>query len=312
MNYDSQPENGGLLKRDWAMQGALLILCLLIGWFLGSMLNIFWTKATGVDLQALVRDFSKESPLDARNQMRLLNLIAHFCTFTLSSVLIAVFLFRRAWRQELSLRSLPPVSWLSVGLLALAAFPLAQAVYWLNQRLPLPESLLRQESQTNEMIAGIMVMNNGWELVFNLLLAALAPAVGEELLFRGIIQNQLEKRTGRTALAVWITAACFSAIHFQFAGFLPRLLLGGLLGYTLIWTRSLWAPITAHFVFNGIQVAGAWFLGQTSAAPDPDKIPAPFVPLLIISLLFTFALAWVLRRRRGTGCRAEGAEESRN
>ncbi len=297
MNYDSQPENSGPLRSDWVSQGMILIFCLLIGWFLGSMLNSLWTKMAGVDIQALVRDFSRESPLDARNRVRLLSLVAHFCTFTLSSVLIAAFLFRRTWREELGVRPLPPVSWLAAGLLALTAFPLAQAAYWLNQRLPLPEALLRQESQANQMIAGIMVMDGGWELAFNLLLTALAPAIGEELLFRGILQNQLEKRTGKTALAVWITAACFSAIHFQFAGFLPRFLLGGLLGYTLVWTRSLWAPIATHFVFNGVQVAGAWFMGQQAATPDPEKIPAPFVPLIILSLLFTFALARVLRRQ---------------
>ena len=161
-----------------------------------------------------------------------------------------------------------------------------------------PRFLATSLGGTDAMVAGMMLMDSGWELAFNLLIAALVPAVGEELIFRGLVQNQLEKQTGRTHLAVWITAVVFSAIHFQFAGFFARMLLGGVLGYTLVWTRSLWAPIALHFVFNGWQVAGAYLAGEHPEIAKPDTPAAPSIPLVIISVLFTFALIRGLYRER--------------
>ena len=299
MNYDSKTDFGDPLRMDWTWKLIAMILCLGVGWLLGSALNGIWATLADTDSQALIRSFGKDSPLKDRNLMRLFNLTAHFCTFTLSGILIGVVVFRRGWSREFGLSAgIKPVALLSAALLGLTIFPLAQAVYWLNQQIPLPEALVRQESKTDAMVAGMMLMDSGWELAFNLLIAALVPAVGEELIFRGLVQNQLEKQTGRTHLAVWITAVVFSAIHFQFAGFFARMLLGGVLGYTLVWTRSLWAPIALHFVFNGWQVAGACRAGEHPEIAKPDTPAAPSIPLVIISVLFTFALIRGLYRER--------------
>ena len=302
MNYDSKTDFGDPLRMDWTWKLIAMILCLGVGWLLGSALNGIWATLADTDSQALIRSFGKDSPLKDRNLMRLFNLTAHFCTFTLSGILIGVVVFRRGWSREFGLSAgIKPVALLSAALLGLTIFPLAQAVYWLNQQIPLPEALVRQESKTDAMVAGMMLMDSGWELAFNLLIAALVPAVGEELIFRGLVQNQLEKQTGRTHLAVWITAVVFSAIHFQFAGFFARMLLGGVLGYTLVWTRSLWAPIALHFVFNGWQVAGAYLAGEHPEIAKPDTPAAPSIPLVIISVLFTFALIRGLYREREGG-----------
>ncbi len=92
------------------------------------------------------------------------------------------------------------------------------------------------------------------ELLFNVLLIAIIPAIGEELLFRGIIQKLCIDGAKNTHLGVWISAILFSAMHMQFFGFLPRMLMGALFGYLFVWTKNLWVPILAHFINNGVAV----------------------------------------------------------
>ena len=80
------------------------------------------------------------------------------------------------------------------------------------------------------------------------------PAIGEEVLFRGVLQRKLTEHWVNPHLAIWVAAALFSAIHVQFYGFLPRLLLGALFGYLYYWSGSLLIAIFAHFVNNGVMV----------------------------------------------------------
>ena len=87
-------------------------------------------------------------------------------------------------------------------------------------------------------------------MLLNLLIIALIPAVGEELTFRGVLQQSLTRKMN-PHVAIFLLAAIFSFIHFQFYGFLPRLFLGLLLGYMFYVSGSLWTSIVMHFVNNG-------------------------------------------------------------
>ena len=91
-------------------------------------------------------------------------------------------------------------------------------------------------------------------LLLNLLVIAMIPAVGEELTFRGVLQQSLTRGMKNPHVAILLSAAIFSFIHFQFYGFLPRLFLGVLLGYLFYTTGSLWTSIAMHFVNNGTAV----------------------------------------------------------
>jgi hypothetical protein len=96
----------------------------------------------------------------------------------------------------------------------------------------------------------------------NLIVMALIPAMGEEFLFRGILQPVFIRWTGKNQWGIWLTAMVFSAVHFQFLGFVPRLLLGVLFGYLFFWTKNLWVPVAAHFLNNATVVSGQYFLSR--------------------------------------------------
>ncbi|SHK02668.1 hypothetical protein SAMN04488028_102538 [Reichenbachiella agariperforans] len=86
------------------------------------------------------------------------------------------------------------------------------------------------------------------------LVVAVLPAVGEELLFRGLIQKYLIRGFKNPHVAIWVTAMLFSAFHFQFFGFVPRMLLGALFGYFYYYSGNLLYAILAHFVNNGLTI----------------------------------------------------------
>ena len=141
-------------------------------------------------------------------------------------------------------------------LFMIIAIPFINLLGDFNQQLALPKALAGLEAmmKASELETGIITekllnVHNMTGLLFNIFLIAMLPALGEELFFRGVLQRIFQEWKGAVA-AIWISAFIFSAIHFQFYGFLPRLLLGAFFGYLLLWSDNLWLPILAHFINN--------------------------------------------------------------
>jgi membrane protease YdiL (CAAX protease family) len=148
----------------------------------------------------------------------------------------------------------------------------------INHRLVLPKvfSGLEMWMKTSEDQATIITqkflnVRNIPGLFFNIILIAIIPAIGEELYFRGAIQRVIQQWKG-IKVSIWITAIIFSTIHFQFYGFLPRMLMGAFFGYLLFWSKNLWLPIIAHFTNNVIAVIFYYFKFNGVKLPDIDSI----------------------------------------
>ncbi len=277
----------------------LLLLGMAVGGLLGAGLVFWYSGQAGMEVQSLlglgVMDFSREE----RNFFRWSNFIAHVCTFTLPPLALALIVQRRRWSQWLDLDRAPSLFWIGMGALFIAiSFPLAQLTYWINRKLPLPKSVLAMEEEAEQLMSAVLQMDGPGEWILNLLVVGLAAAVGEELLFRGVIQKQLERAFTKPHLAIWVTAVAFSAIHMQFAGFLPRMVLGALLGYLFYWSRNLWVPIFAHLFFNGAQVTVQFLYGDAMEQLESDELEN--VPLLVATGLLSLALVWWMGRRLST------------
>lgn len=131
-------------------------------------------------------------------------------------------------------------------------------------------------------------------LVLNLVVVAGFAAVAEEMFFRGALQQFIQEKFPNGHAAVWIGAMVFSLVHFQFYGFLPRLLLGGLLGYLFLYTRNLWIPILFHFINNALIVIMHYFWGGSEWIQRLAEMPVNgwFVLAAVVSALCTFLLFW--------------------
>jgi len=125
-----------------------------------------------------------------------------------------------------------------------------------NEQISFPESLSKIEAlfrkmqtMTDDLTVRMLDRKSIYSLFANLFFLALVPSITEELFFRGVLQRLLGEKIG-AHLGIWIVAIIFSAYHMQFFGFFPRILLGALLGYLLLWSNSLYLPIIGHFTNN--------------------------------------------------------------
>jgi membrane protease YdiL (CAAX protease family) len=134
------------------------------------------------------------------------------------------------------------------------------------------KSLRAKEDAATAMIEVFLEMNGPTQLVFTFFLVAVVPAIGEEMLFRGVLQPVFIRVFKNQHLGIWLTAFVFSFIHFQFFGFVPRLLIGVFLGYLFAFTGNLWYSIIAHMANNGIAVVGYYLLQHEFIKTSPDAL----------------------------------------
>ncbi len=155
------------------------------------------------------------------------------------------------------------------------------------------------EADAEDMMMAFTSAKNLWGLLVNLLMIGVIAAVGEELIFRGLLQRLLWGMVKNIHLAVVITAILFSAFHFQFFSFLPRFVLGLVLGYLMHYGRSIWYPIVAHFVNNAMGVIYYYFSSRGSADDMLEEIgTSTLIPVAAVASLVLFAffsLLWYYR-----------------
>jgi membrane protease YdiL (CAAX protease family) len=151
----------------------------------------------------------------------------------------------------------------------------------------------------------------GFAGVGRALATSIAAAVGEEIVFRGVVYRRLEERLG-TSVALVVSAAAFGLVHAgnpgaSWASTLAIALESGvLLALAYAATRSLWLPIGLHFGWNfteggifGAAVSGGRTSGliSTTLAGPPLITGGAFGPeaslaALAVSLSASIALAW--------------------
>lgn len=194
----------------------------------------------------------------------------------------------------------------------LVALPAINLLAHINQQMTLPafleplETWMKRQEETAQLLTEqFMQITTYSGLIINLLLMALLPAVAEELTFRGVLQKLLQGTKVAEAqsckvphVAIWCSAILFSAIHLQFYGFLPRMLMGALFGYALAWTGSLLAPILMHFTNNAaavvlyfISLRAGWDMKQIDAIGTNNTLW-----LGVVSMIITIVGIYAFRR----------------
>ncbi len=298
-------ELSNTIKRSPA--AALLVLLLFIIAFssLGALQVKGLSQLLGLDVQEVLKSIFDENTADKRNYLRWLAIINQLTSFLFPAFFFAYLAYQKNWTRFLRLRPAPAISDLNLSVLFLLfLMPLAQYAFFLNKQLPLPEWAVSMEEEVSGLVSGLLVMDSPAELLMNLLTIAVIPAIAEEFLFRGVIQQKIAYFTRRPVLAIWLSAIIFSAIHGQFEGFLARMLLGAALGYLLYWTKNLWVPIFAHFVNNGLQVVGAYFYKDQLEELPPENTEPISIWVVLLCTIFVVGIGYFIKRQTGDGGRA--------
>jgi len=152
------------------------------------------------------------------------------------------------------------------------AFPAIEFLSNVNQQMVLPTWLkwIDNEESTEKLMNVMLNMKSVWAMVFDVIAIGLVPAIVEEFMFRGVLQTIFVRWTKNVHAAVWMTAILFSAFHMEFFGFLPRLLLGALLGYFVAWSGSIWPAVWGHFINNGTDVVLTYLYQHRISKTNPD------------------------------------------
>lgn len=187
---------------------------------------------------------------------------------------------------------------LLVTLLVFAvSYPGIAVVARWNEQMVLPDALrgvenwMRQMEDALRQLTDLFLSGESWiDLLMNLFLVAATAAFVEEIFFRGALQQLLERWFRKGHLAVWVTAFIFSAIHLQFFGFFPRLLMGAVLGYLFLYSGNLWLPMLYHFVNNASVVVITFFCGENNFLEQLEKKPLTWgaIPVMIASGVLTY------------------------
>ena len=242
----------------------------------------------------------------ARMQLRLIAGLNNFGTWALPALIAFLLTYGRRW--ALAAGFIRPGPNVQVGNAVLAFFfgiPLVALAAYVNLQIDLPQWMVDSEASGNALLANLLQFADTSELLATLFVVAVIPAFGEELMFRGLLQGRLLPHLMSERTAIWAAAALFSAIHLEFAGFLPRLLLGVLLGYSYRWTRSLYVPILLHFLFNGLQVMNTYVTGEFVPDTEMDASLGALVITGAIGLVVVLYLGYRGERtlRETTGYR---------
>lgn len=149
-----------------------------------------------------------------------------------------------------------------------------------------------REDVATELTRFLTNFDSQGELLLALVVIAVLPAVGEEIVFRGLIQNELFRGTRNIHVSIWFAAVLFSTIHFQFFGFIPRLLLGALFGYLYYWSGNLMLAIIAHFVNNAVSVIALYLYQKGSFTFDVESPESAPPTMVVTSALLTGGLLY--------------------
>lgn len=248
--------------------GFVLLVILLIPGFLffGADISLFTTPSSAVSANDL-------------NFLRYMVIVQDLAIFIVPAAII-LFLMKPATNVAIpELRAPHLMEILMVIMLAFFLFPITNFTGQLNSEMHLPDWMsglekwmIEKENQADGLIDLLISSDTFRVLLLNILMIAVLPAIGEELIFRGVFQKIFCRLFRSGHVAVWFTAIIFSAVHFQFLGFIPRFILGLAFGYLYLWSGTLWLSIIAHFVNNAVPVVGT-YIHAFDNVPNSYNLP---------------------------------------
>lgn len=248
-------------------------------------------------------DYAKDLG-STKEQMRGIVLFAQGFS-TLVGLAVIPSLFWRRFKEErisslLRQPSINPILYiLTAGIVISYLFPNSFFIEW-NSNIDLPDGkfedwLRSTEDSLTRQTEFLTSFSSTGQYLFGVLVIALLPAFGEELVFRGMLQPELQKGTNSVHAGIWIAAFFFSAFHFQFYGLVPRILLGALFGYLYYWSGSLYVPMFAHLVNNFFAVTAIYFGWMDTPGSDTATPTPPWYLALVATGIFA-VLVYFFRR----------------
>ena len=236
------------------------------------------------------------------NILRISQISSQLFTFVLPPLLYACLVKEKPMKSLSFCKT--PLPYFIIGFVMMYAItPLNNIFSVWNAGLELPESMAAleemmknlQESAT-QLTEKMLNVSNISGLIINLFMIAGLAAFGEELLFRSLLQPFLIKICKNAHLGIFLASAIFSFIHFEFYGFLPRLVLGLLLGYMFFYSKSIWVPMLMHFANNATAVVIYYLNNKGITDIDVEGPTETNIVYVLLSIVAMTVLFWLTIR----------------
>jgi uncharacterized protein len=283
---------------------ASVLIILMFGMVIFYLLFLAGAQAFGVDPGNLTENLLTGT-VNANSGFLRYMVISQTISFFIVPAIIISILLKPAAHIGLMNFKRPLISEVAlVVILAFCTFPVTSFTGELNSVIHFPEWLsgveqwmIEKENNADSMIGKLIVSDTFWIMMLNLLSIAVLPAIGEELIFRGIFQKILYRFFKSGHPSIWITAFLFSVLHFQFFGFLPRFILGLVFGYLFFWSRTLWLPVIAHFINNAVAVFQVYYKGNEYMNSQTDVTLWKQLVFLPLPLITGGLILWYFRKK---------------
>ncbi len=285
------------------------IACLLIFFFIALFLAVIFYDVSFAEAKRFII-----SGLDFDNTgvIRLFQIFQTIGAFIIPAFILA-YIFHPNYTEYLKMNKKPAVISICLSVLSVLIFiPAINLLADFNSGIDLPDfmgklenKIVDLESDAGSLMESFLSVQTIKGYIANIIMIAILPAVGEELLFRGIFQRLFIEWTKNTHIGIFISAFLFSFIHMQFFGFLPRLLLGVYFGYLFVWSRTIWLPVIAHFVNNAFAVSYYYFSGYNMEKSGIDQLAGskgdfifPVISFLVFIIL-VISVYYIEKRKKG-------------
>ena len=294
----------GLRPSEKFLFSIVLLFILGLGFqFLGAFLAA-WIYGFRISDVLVIGNYDDPNFLAATKLMQILGSIGTF--------IIPAFLFSYLFEGDLfsyyrfrNPTGMTPM--ILIVLMMVSVIPFINYTAEINMKMEVPIKVLDQllhnmEDAAEEMLVAFTTTESIGGLLINLLMIGVIAAVGEELIFRGLLQRLMMGMVRNIHVAIVITAILFSAFHFQFFSFLPRFILGVILGYMMYYGRSIWYPILAHFVNNAMGVVYYYFNSRGGGDDMLEEIGTstliPVSAVISLALFLLFGAIWYYQVKR--------------
>jgi uncharacterized protein len=278
-----------------------LLIVLVVGMGLFSGIFLAGTLFFHVDLKTLSNNFFYEPGSENIEFLRYLMIFQGLSFFIVPAIIILYLMKPVSLKNPMAVNPPKIIELFMVIMLALCIIPITSFTGQINSGMHLPNWLsgveqwmIENEDRADNLIDLLIDSDTFGIMMLNLFMVALIPAIGEEMIFRGVFQNIFNELFKSGHFAVWFTAFIFSTLHFQFFGFIPRFILGLVYGYLFFWSNTLWFPVIAHFVNNAVPVIVANIQNWMNINSQPSVplwkqavgLPLPIVASVLILLYF--------------------------
>jgi uncharacterized protein len=271
---------------------------LFVGFFIAGAIGVPIFNKGFSEIFIAAADFHNKTNV---NILKYFQITQSITLFFLPPFALAILFGKRPY-EYLSLSKRPGILLCVISiLLIISSIPLVNFFEEINSKMKLPDSfssieqwMIATEKSLSELSETFLKVNTFSAFAFNIFMMAVLPALGEEFVFRGLFQRLFTEWFKNYHWGIIASAVLFSAFHFQFFGFIPRFFLGVMFGYLLVWSGSLWIPITAHFINNFMGVSYYYLLNKKLVNNSVENLGKGNNEFLYLSLSLIFVVLLML------------------